>query len=76
MNSHVYYGLKFGKLIITLTEAAAEIGVEVGTAHNQIGAGTFPLPTRKMGKNRVVDVRDLADYVDHQRSLAKQIFAR
>ncbi|WP_082547816.1 pyocin activator PrtN family protein [Massilia sp. Root335] len=76
MNSHVYYGLKFGKLIITLTEAAAELGLEVGTAHNQIGAGIFPLPTRKMGKNRVVDVRDLADYVDQQRSLAKQIFAR
>ncbi len=75
MNSHVYYGLKFGKLIITLTEAAAELGMEVGTARNQIGAGSFPLPTRKMGKNRVVDVRDLADYVDHQRSLAKQIFA-
>lgn len=75
MNSHVYYGLKFGKLIITLTEAAAELGLEVGTAHNQIGAGSFPLPTRKMGKNRVVDVRDLADYVDQQRSLAKQIFA-
>jgi len=75
MNSHVYYGLKFGKLIITLTEAAAELGMEVGTARNQIGEGSFPLPTRKMGKNRVVDVRDLADYVDHQRSLAKQIFA-
>ncbi|MGJ9417705.1 pyocin activator PrtN family protein [Massilia sp. CMS3.1] len=75
MNSHVYYGLKFGKLIITLAEAAAELGLEVGTAHNQIGAGTFPLPTRKMGKNRVVDVRDLADYVDIQRSLARQIFA-
>lgn len=75
MNSHVYYGLKFGKLIITLAEAAAELGLEVGTAHNQIGAGRFPLPTRKMGKNRVVDVRDLADYVDNQRSIAKSIFA-
>jgi len=74
MNSHVYYGLKFGKLIITLAEAAAELGLEVGTAHNQIGTGSFPLPTRKMGKHRVVDVRDLADYVDHQRSLARQIF--
>jgi predicted site-specific integrase-resolvase len=74
MNSHIYYGLKFGKLIITLKEAAGELGLEVTTAHNQIGAGSFPLPTRKLGKNRVVDVRDLAEYVDEQRLLAKKIF--
>lgn len=75
MNAHVFYGMKFGKLVITLADAAAELGMEVTTAHNQIGAGTFPLPSRKLGKNRVVDVRDLAEYVDKQRDMARQIFS-
>lgn len=76
MNSEVFYGLKYGKLILTLTEVAAELGMEVGTAHNQIGAGTFPIPTRKMGKNRVADLRDLAKYIDQQREQSNQIFKR
>lgn len=74
MNAHVYYGLKFGKLVITLAEAAPELGIEVATAHNQIGANKFPLPTRKLGKNRVVDIRDLADYIDSQRASARECF--
>jgi hypothetical protein len=48
---------------------------ESTTAHNQIAAGTFHLPSRKLGKNRVVDVRDLAEYVDKQRDMARQIFS-
>jgi predicted site-specific integrase-resolvase len=76
VNAQVFYGLKFGKLTLTLTEVAPELGMEVGTAHNQISAGTFPIPTRKLGKNRVVDVRDLADYIDQQRLLARTIFAK
>jgi len=76
MNAHIFYGLKYGKLTLTLAEAAPELGMEVGTAHNQISAGTFPIPTRKLGKNRVIDVRDLADYIDQQRMLERQIFGK
>lgn len=74
MNAHVFYGMKFGKLVITLAEAAAELGLEAATARNQVADGTFPLPSRKQGKNRVVDVRDLAEYIDKQRDMARQIF--
>lgn len=76
MNAQLFYGLKYGKLTLSLTEAAPELGMEVATAHNKISAGTFPIPTRKLGKNRVVDIRDLADYIDQQRMLARQIFGK
>lgn len=76
MNAYVFYGLKYGKLTLTLAEAAPELGIEVATAHNQISAGTFPIPTRKLGKNRVIDIRDLADYVDQQRLAARQLFEK
>jgi len=74
MDSHVFLGLKYGKLILTLNEVATELGMEVGTAHNRIGAGTFPIPTRKEGKNRVADLRDLAEYFDKQREKSKLAF--
>lgn len=74
MNSQIFLGLKYGRLTLTLAEVAAELGIEVGTAHNQIGAGTFPIPTTKRGKKRVADLRDLAEYIDNQREQSKLAF--
>lgn len=74
MNSQIFLGLKYGKLILTLAEVATELGMEVGTAHNKISAGTFPIPTTKRGKNRVADLRDLAEYIDNQREQSKLAF--
>jgi hypothetical protein len=51
-----------------------EIGIATGTAHNQISAGTFPIASRIQGKSRVIDVRDLGEYIDRQRSHALQAF--
>lgn len=74
MDAAIYLSMKHKKLTITLTEACSELGISVGTAHNKISNGTFPLPTRLAGKSRVVDVRDLGQYIDDERERARQEF--
>lgn len=37
---------------------------------NAISADRFPVKTYKLGKKRVADVRDVAAYIDSQRSAA------
>lgn len=75
MNAAMFLGLKHDKLVLTLTEACSELGMTVGTAHNKIGNGTFPVASRVQGKHRVVDVRDLGAYLDQQRELSKKTLA-
>lgn len=74
MDAAIFLGLKYKKLILTLAEACEELGMALGTAHNKIGRGTFPVPSRIAGKSRVVDVRDLAEYIDREREHARQAF--
>ncbi|MBW9336476.1 hypothetical protein FEE59_23430 [Herbaspirillum sp. RU 5E] len=66
--------MKYERMTMTLAEVCEEISLEVGTAHNKISAGTFPIPTRKEGRNRVADVRDVGDYLDRQRQEAKEAY--
>lgn len=71
LNSAMFLGLKYQRMTLSLEEACAEIGIKATTGANQISAGTFPMPTRKEGGKRVVDIRDLAEYIDKQREAAK-----
>jgi hypothetical protein len=50
MDAGMYLALKYDKLTITLSVACEELGIAVGTAHNKISAGTFPIPTRIEGQ--------------------------
>ncbi|GAC1569423.1 MAG: hypothetical protein NVS3B3_23820 [Aquirhabdus sp.] len=68
MKAALFLGLKYEKMLLTLSEVCQEIGIATGTAHNKLGAGTFPIPTRKEGKHIVADVRDVGQYLDKQRS--------
>ena len=52
------------QLLISFSEAVSWLGICVGTARNWASAGTFPIPTQKLGDLRQVDIRDLADYLD------------
>jgi len=52
------------QLLISFSEAVSWLGVCIGTARNWVSAGTFPIPTQKLGDLRQVDIRDLADYLD------------
>lgn len=74
MNAEMFLGLKHKKMTLTLSEACDELGIAVGTAHNKISNQTFPIPTRIQGKNRMIDIRDLGEYIDNERKKARQEF--
>jgi len=74
MKAQMFLVMKYERMTMTLAEVCEEISLEVGTAHNKISAGTFPIPTRKEGRNRVADVRDVGDYLDRQRQEAKKAY--
>lgn len=63
------------QLLISFSEAVSWLGVCIGTARNWVSAGTFPIPTQKLGDLRQVDIRDLAAYLDGSpNSGAPQVF--
>jgi len=68
MNAVLFLGLKYESLTLTLEQVCTELSIKTSTAHNMLSAGTFPIPTRKEGRNRVADVRDLAEYIDRMRA--------
>lgn len=74
MDAGMFLGMKHKKLTLSLAEACDELGIAVGTAHNKISTGTFPIPSRIQGKNRVIDIRDLGEYIDNERKNARQAF--
>lgn len=73
-SSAMFLGLKYQKMTISLEEACAEIGIKASTGANQVSAGNFPIPSRKEGGRRVVDIRDLAEYLDNQRAAAIKLW--
>ncbi len=74
MKAQMFLVMKYERMTMTLAEVCDEISIEVGTAHNKISAGTFPIPTRKEGRNRIADVRDVGEYLDRQRREAKEAY--
>jgi hypothetical protein len=52
------------QLKIQLREATRWMGVSSPTARRYILAGTFPIPTVRFGDLHLVDIRDLAAYLD------------
>ena len=74
MKAAQFLAMKYDRLVMTLSEVCEEISIVPGTAHNMLSAGTFPIPTRKEGRNRVADVRDVGDYLDTQRERAKAAY--
>ncbi len=61
-----------GRMLLSLDEVCDAIGIQKQTAYNRLSSGTFPIPMRKEGRNLVGDIRDVADYLDEQRSAARQ----
>ena len=54
-------------LLLPLSSAAQEIGINLRTAHNQISKGVFPIPTVLRDRRRYVHITDLASYLDRLR---------
>jgi hypothetical protein len=70
MDTAMFLFMKHQKLTLTLQTACEEIGIAIGTAYNRISSNTFELPTQKEGNNHIVDVRDVAEYIDTRRKAA------
>src|ERR1035437_4501707 len=51
-------------LLLPLSAAAQEIGINLRTAHNQISKGVFPIPTILRDRRRYVHISELAIYLD------------
>jgi len=57
----------YGKPMLGTEELAKVFHYKNATAvARAVSAGTFPIPTKKMGKVRVADIRDVAAYLDAQ----------
>lgn len=74
MNTAIFLGLKYNRMTMMLSEVCEELGIAVGTGHNMIATCQFPIPTRKQGRNRIADIRDVAEYIDDQRKHARDAF--
>ena len=51
-----------------LQEVAELLGIEIKTAYNQLTEESFPVPTYKLGKQRVADKAVLARYFEMKRT--------
>lgn len=76
MKAFLYLMGKYESLTVTLPQTCNELGLAQGTAYNQISAGTFPIPHRKVGKNHIIDIRDLGDHLDQLRQEARDLFQK
>ena len=55
---------------LTIEQLAEALQIGKSTIHNQVGAGTFAIPTYLDQRTRFADVRDVASYLDACRSRA------
>jgi len=76
VKAYLYLYDKYEKLTLTLPEVCQELSLAVGTAHNMISMKKFPIPTRKVGRNLIADIRDLGEYFDRERQQAREAFAK
>lgn len=59
------------KLQLSLDEVCEAIGYAKQTAYNEISAGAFPVPMQKRAGKWVADIRDVAEYLDAERTAAR-----
>ncbi len=50
--------------MIGIKELSEYIGLKPQTIRNQISLGTFPIPTKKIGRLLKWDIRDVDKYLD------------
>jgi len=57
------YEIFEGKLLITVEELSKALNISAHSIYNQISAGTFPIPVRRVGRLVRFDVRDVEEYL-------------
>lgn len=64
---------RYGSIHLLADEVAEVMGWKSGkSVLNAISGDRFPVPSMKLGKRRVVDVRDMADWLDAKRQASAQ----
>lgn len=58
--------------LLTLEQLGEVLSMSPGSLRNAISAGEFHIPTSRIGKRRYADVRDVAAFLDAQRTKALQ----
>ncbi len=58
---------KYNSLTLTTPQLAEVLHMKVKPLQNAISAERCPVHTYKIGKRRVADVRDVAEWMDRQR---------
>ena len=61
---------KYKSPTITTAQLAGELHVTQKSLQNMISAGRCPIPTYKMGKIRVANVVDIAQFIDTRGKVA------
>lgn len=56
---------------LTLEEACGQMGISIKTGYDWLSMGTFPVPFIKRSNRVMVDIRDLAEYLDRGRAGAR-----
>lgn len=59
------------RVLLSLEEACGVMGISIKTGYNWISMGAFPLPIVKRGNRVMIDIRDLAEYLDKERESAR-----
>lgn len=65
-----------GQVFLGLEATANLLGCQAKTIRNSLSAGTFPIPTVKVGRLRKVAIVDLAAYLDRQRGVEQSNWKR
>lgn len=65
-----------GRMHLSIGELCDAIGYAKQTAYNEISAGTFPIPMQKRAGKWMADIRDVAAYLDEERTKAQAEHAR
>lgn len=55
------------RVLLTLEEACGAMGVSVRTGYGWMQTNSFPMPFHKQGNRIMIDIRDLAEYLDRER---------
>lgn len=50
--------------LVNIKQAAEYLGLAKGTVYNQVAAGNFPIPVRRIGGSVKFDMRDLDAYIE------------
>jgi hypothetical protein len=62
---------KFGSITLSIKQLAVQLKRTEKSILTDVSSGRFPIPTYKLGKLRVADLRDVAAYLDQKRQEGK-----